>query len=83
MLNGHWGVLAVAGAIKQALPLSEWVRVIVVAVVTAVLTMWTTTARLDERIVSIKAEISEIKRDVDKIESTLVEMHKQLAGIKR
>lgn len=51
--RSHWQhILSAAGVVRQALPMMEWVKIAVVAVVTAVLTSQVTIARLDERIVS-------------------------------
>jgi len=59
MINGHWWeearqhwqhVLAALPVIKQALPMQEWIRIAVIAIVTAVVTSQITLARIEERI---------------------------------
>ena len=64
MINGQLGqwleearthgnhIVAMIGAVRDVFPLPEIVRLIAVAVVTAVVTSQTTIARLDERIVA-------------------------------
>lgn len=77
MFNGHW--IAAGAFIKAALPIQEWIKIAVVATVTAVVTSQITLARLDERINGMKAEIAEIKRDVDKIEIGVTDIRVQIA----
>ena len=68
MLNGHFtqwleearthwqSVLAASGVVKQALPMQEWIRIAVVALVTAVITSQVTLAELKGEIKSIRTE---------------------------
>ena len=48
--------LAAAAVIKQTLPFAEWIRIAVVALITAVVTSQITLARLDERITALTSE---------------------------
>ena len=53
----HWGqVLAAGTVIRQALPMTEWIRIAVVALVTAVITSQVTLAELKGEIKSIRTE---------------------------
>lgn len=68
MINNHWQqlmdearnhwqhMLAASTVIRQAFPLQEWIRIAVVALVTAVVTSQITLARLDERITALRNE---------------------------
>ena len=86
----HWQSALAAGAvIRQALPLQEWIKIAVVAVVTAVVTSQVTIARLDERINALELrireraaerdfiirkrdeQVTEIKRDIERIEAAI------------
>jgi uncharacterized membrane protein (DUF106 family) len=86
----HWQhALAAGAAIRQALPLQEWIKIAVVAIVTAVITSQVTLVRLDERIKALEdrmravqnerdfiirkrdEQVSELKRQVDRIEAAI------------
>jgi uncharacterized membrane protein (DUF106 family) len=83
----HW--LAASTTIRQALPFQEWIKIAVVAIVTAVITSQVTLVRLDERIKALEdrmgavqnerdfiirkrdEQVSELKRQVDRIEAAI------------
>ena len=88
----HWQhALAAGAAIRQAMPMQEWIKAAVIAVVTAVITSSVTIARLEERIDGIQAaraqmikqrdeQTQEIKRDIRRIEQAITDLQIQLAG---
>lgn len=105
MLNGHWQswvdearhqvryILVAATALKNAFPMTELIRLAVVALVTAVFTSQVTMARLDERINAISAQrtllvqkrdeqVTEMKRQDELILQQLNELVTSVALIK-
>ena len=91
----HWHSMLAAGAfVKNALPLQEWVKIAVVAIVTAVVTSQITVARMDERLVAFKSErellvktrdaqVVEIRKDVDRIEIIVQDIRVEIARIRK
>ena len=91
----HWQhALAAAAFVRGALPLQEWVKIAVVAIVTAVLSSQVTIARLDERITAMQRErefierkrdeqVAELKRQVDRIEAAVTLMQTERGRAKR
>jgi len=91
-------MLAVASVVKVALPIHEWVRTVIIALVTAgvtaLVTSQITMARFDERLIAMKNErelilkrrdeqVLEIKKDIDRIESILQDIRIELARSKK
>ena len=94
MLNGnmmHWfhehlpTIMASASAVRHALPVSEMIKIAVVAIVTALLTAMVTIARLEEKINAIQdfrhQQIARRNLEVDKIERDVAEIKRQLLAI--
>ena len=75
MINGHWQqwaeearqhwhqILTAGTVIKDALPVQEWIRTAVIALVTAVVTSQITIARLDERIIALGDKFSSLRSE--------------------
>lgn len=61
--------LAIAGQFRQALPITEWIKIAAVAVVTAVLTSFVTIARLEVKVDTLSQARQELttRRDQDMI----------------
>jgi len=82
----HWQhALAATTAIRQALPLQEWIKIAVVAVVTAVVTSQVTLARLDERInaLDLRLKAVQIEREfiIRKRDEQVAEIRRQVERI--
>mgnify|MGYP001581678820 CR=1 FL=1 len=85
--TGHGFLFLLAGKVREVLPLSEWVKIAVIAVVTSVLTSTVTIARLEERIDAMKTErriiidsrdkqTLRIEQRLDRIEAKLEQLKK-------
>ena len=82
----HWQhALAASTAVRAALPMQEWLRIGVVAVVTAVITSQVTVARLDERIIKLdermKAYQAEREFIMRKRDEQVAEIRRQVERI--
>ena len=94
MINGNWAdeamrhwqhALAAAAVIRQVLPPHEWVKIAVVAVVTAVITSQVTLARLDERMISIDDRLNSARLErefiIRKRDEQVIELRRQVERI--
>ena len=80
----HWqGALAASSVIKTALPFQEWIRIAVVAIVTAVVTSQVTLARLDERLIAATSEIRDLRVEIKDISKLAAERGKTIPDIIR
>jgi hypothetical protein len=92
LINGWWNglleearihcqdTLAAAAVIRQVFPFQEWIKIAVVAVVTAVVTSQVTLARLDERIKGIEERMVATQKERDFI---IRKRDEQVAEIRR
>lgn len=97
MINGQWQALveearhhwqhalSAAAAVRQVFPLQEWLKIAVVAVVTAVVTSQVTLARLDERInaLDLRLKAVQIEREfiIRKRDEQVAEIRRQVERI--
>jgi len=84
--RNHWQHALAAGAVmRQALPLQEWIKIAVVAIVTAVVTSQVTLARLDERVNAIEERMKAVQNERDfiirKRDEQVAELKKQVDRI--
>jgi len=84
--KNHWQyALAAASAIRQMFPFQEWVKIAIVAVVTAVITSQVTLARLDERIKGLDERMKTYQAERDfiirKRDEQIIELRHQVERI--